>query len=460
MAQRDETASGNDPRSFILSSVSLGLIWGWTYLFSINIAGISGATQNWSSLLALTWKVVTALSLAACLLRKKRGAPAASVEKIMAVVSGALGVSCTLLLVLCSAFWELAPFLQITSIVLFGACYGLYLLSWIRSAAAIAQRYSFVLFNIGLSCVIAGLTYLLAQNMHGRITTIVLCILPSLAWFMLMRFPFPPQHQDLDAVPLPALMPPKRVLLAVAFISLSLGISCQVAASGPLPGAWVNGSILAGMLLCAVTAERKFPERLNMYFFALVIFTGGCLAFILPFASRYTATTIIRVASFITMSNALAISAYYFAQQERTYGILGFVSYVLPLAGGEGLWIIWKDDVIYLLIFASFFLALAICVFLYKRDASQPLSDLPSKLNSASDTQAAERRVAQLRDQYNLSARETEILLPLSKGYSLKTIAQSQGVSINTIKSQVRSVYSKLNIHAKEDLIELFDAMD
>lgn len=460
MTQRDKVSLGSDPRSFILASVSLGLVWGWTYLYSINIAIITNAPENWSSLLALMWKISLSITLLFYTFSKRRITADPRARTVTTIISATLGILSTVLLTYYIMFGDNVYIAQIISLVLFGISYGLFLCCWIEKATTIACDYSFLLFNIGLSCVIASMTYLIVQILNKDATTLVLCILPAIGWLVLYRFPFTSLPANQFDTPLLALMPLKRILLAIGFISLSLGISCQVAAAGPMPSAWVNGSIIAGVLLCAVTISKNFSQRISMYFFALVIFICGCLAFILPFASGPSATTIIRIASFITMANALALSAYYRAIRTDNYGALGFVCYVLPLAGGEALWIGWKGDAIYLLIYASIFLALAICIFLYKRESVSQTAKSLGESEKSSEVSDLEERVARLSSQYNLSTRETEILLPLSKGYSLKTIAQAQGVSINTIKSQVRSVYSKLNIHAKEDLIEIIDAMN
>jgi DNA-binding NarL/FixJ family response regulator len=49
---------------------------------------------------------------------------------------------------------------------------------------------------------------------------------------------------------------------------------------------------------------------------------------------------------------------------------------------------------------------------------------------------------------HNLSARESEVLHLLSNGYSQKMIAENFGVSINTVKTLVKRVYQKLNVHS------------
>lgn len=54
-----------------------------------------------------------------------------------------------------------------------------------------------------------------------------------------------------------------------------------------------------------------------------------------------------------------------------------------------------------------------------------------------------------------LSRRELAVLVELSRSASTAEIARAQGVSVNTVKSQLRSVYRKLGAHAREDALAI-----
>ncbi len=53
---------------------------------------------------------------------------------------------------------------------------------------------------------------------------------------------------------------------------------------------------------------------------------------------------------------------------------------------------------------------------------------------------------------YNLSNRENEVLHLLMDGLSYKQIAATCNVTIDTISSHIRNIYSKLNIHSRSEL--------
>ena len=56
---------------------------------------------------------------------------------------------------------------------------------------------------------------------------------------------------------------------------------------------------------------------------------------------------------------------------------------------------------------------------------------------------------------FDLTEREHDVLVLLSKGQSVADIAVSLGVSENTAKTHIKNVYRKLNVHSKQDVIEM-----
>jgi DNA-binding NarL/FixJ family response regulator len=59
-------------------------------------------------------------------------------------------------------------------------------------------------------------------------------------------------------------------------------------------------------------------------------------------------------------------------------------------------------------------------------------------------------------DVYNLTKREKEILLLLIDGLSYKEIAAKCFISIDTLNSHIRKVYSKLNVHSRSEIAAKF----
>jgi len=57
----------------------------------------------------------------------------------------------------------------------------------------------------------------------------------------------------------------------------------------------------------------------------------------------------------------------------------------------------------------------------------------------------------------DLSQRETDVMRCLAMGYETLAIAKKLNVSWNTVRTHTRNVYAKLDVHSKQELIELVD---
>ena len=90
-------------------------------------------------------------------------------------------------------------------------------------------------------------------------------------------------------------------------------------------------------------------------------------------------------------------------------------------------------------------------------------TELESKLKeSNSKTQnksTTEKRVSEISESYNLTARETDILLHISLGKNNQQIADELFISINTVKYHTRNMYEKLDIKKRSEVTSkiLFD---
>ena len=65
-----------------------------------------------------------------------------------------------------------------------------------------------------------------------------------------------------------------------------------------------------------------------------------------------------------------------------------------------------------------------------------------------------------LREQYRLSARETEVMEYIARGYTVARTAEELIVSENTIRTHSKRIYAKLNVHKKQELIDMLKAVE
>ena len=56
-------------------------------------------------------------------------------------------------------------------------------------------------------------------------------------------------------------------------------------------------------------------------------------------------------------------------------------------------------------------------------------------------------------EEYNLTSREKEILTQLVKGFSYKMIGASLSISFETVKTHIRNIYEKLQVHNQSEAV-------
>lgn len=78
-------------------------------------------------------------------------------------------------------------------------------------------------------------------------------------------------------------------------------------------------------------------------------------------------------------------------------------------------------------------------------------------LDGANPEATLEAAVETIRTEYGLSPRETEVFSMFVRGHSANYIAEQLVVSLHTVKTHVKRIYEKLDVHSKDELIAFFD---
>ena len=60
---------------------------------------------------------------------------------------------------------------------------------------------------------------------------------------------------------------------------------------------------------------------------------------------------------------------------------------------------------------------------------------------------------------YGLSVKENETVLKYADGMTAKQIAEENGVTVNTVNYYLKKAYTKLNVHSRQELAELFESI-
>ena len=89
---------------------------------------------------------------------------------------------------------------------------------------------------------------------------------------------------------------------------------------------------------------------------------------------------------------------------------------------------------------------------LSRKKGTKAVVDTKGKTNS---TFSVEARYQELIEEYELTDREADVMILLSKGHSKRHIASSLLISENTVRAYSKTLYSKLDIHSKQSLLDL-----
>ena len=280
--------------------------------------------------------------------------------------------------------------------------------------------------------------------------------------------------ENFEIVPCFAFKEPRSLIIDSIIIGLFLGINLQFVSSGPMPFIWTYSALIAGVILCFCVVYTLNVERsANMTLLAFILFLGFCtvMALITFSDNNQVVIFLFRIASFLVKALCFAVSGYVAILLNKSISKgfqLGALSYVGSLAIGELIWLVWPWEKINLLVVTSMLLVISIIILLAgivlkKQDVEQKtpysLEALESDYNESSNSSITKLEDAcnELSSKYSLTERESEILIPLARGYTLKTISENDVVSYNTVKAQVRSVYQKLGIHSRDELLSLID---
>ena len=93
-----------------------------------------------------------------------------------------------------------------------------------------------------------------------------------------------------------------------------------------------------------------------------------------------------------------------------------------------------------------------------RSDNAAPLEDAAAHAPATAPNRSATCKA--LAAKHDLTEREFDVLVKLSRGQSVADISSELGVSENTAKTHIKNVYRKLGVHSKQDIIEMCREME
>ena len=239
--------------------------------------------------------------------------------------------------------------------------------------------------------------------------------------------------------------------------------------------AWI--AVGVALAMCAVLAALKL-KKANIDYICPI--AALCLASILLYRSLNTGDSYLAGAMMTTFLMSFYVLLWLtfiseaYERKLPAFFLLGLALGVarLSIAGGRLLAQVfaepWGLDLHGVLIVAIWVLVVTVSLIFasYLRFASKQkehrFDEVPDELSepAAPEADATEAALGLLRETYGLSEREVEIIREFSAGRSARYIADYFVLSEHTVKTHLRRAYTKLDVHSRQELLDLIEEME
>ncbi len=280
-----------------------------------------------------------------------------------------------------------------------------------------------------------------------------------------------------------------RSALCIGAVGFCAGIMRSIAVAEPALGVYVNVLSMAGMLIAAIVVLwlwRLKDVRLSITTSYRIVFPFIITSLLLlPILSdeyaRWLAAILYAVyaaAIMLLMMQCAQISRDRGINPVFIYGFFGAIVYTLHSIGflggtfAEDVRVIGVDPLAVVALIAIWALGLMHFVgsggftsALSRQDSPEAIELVSLKSHEGAaatkETDAPDRIAAQaarLQEHFRLSAREAEVMELLARGNSVARIADVLVVSENTIRTHSKHIYAKLDIHKRQELVDLIES--
>lgn len=458
--------SGSRYRSFVariknlsfLSLTGLGVLWAW--LNAVNGPLMLGQDEpsSDSGLIALIWRIALVIGLLVLGLNRRdiHAYPRYRAIVVLMIVCGTAG---TALLVVRSIFWHVTsvmyPLLLVGS-VLIGLTYALSLKTWADNNNGL--DFFSIIISFAVSIIISALLFHFLNGLPKQIAQVALIVLPVVLGFC--QIPEPDNSSRYDSLDSRRQRAGWRMLPLLACVML-LGATYGILDSSVSlifkSDTWSYGNALLGCLMLLWLFFRKAeidPAALLIVVSILVCIGIVTASFFLEdyaFSSIIVSAGLLSILMVAILASSLTSSQVIFISSKRfclnlalffsSLMVLSWLSYYLTIARTTALTL------------STALLVAATASVAFLRSRNEDRAD--SSQSEASD--AFSSACHMLSKSAHLTKRESDILVLLAKGHTIKSVASKFTVSPSTIKTQTHSVYTKLGVHTRQDLIDLVE---
>lgn len=466
-------------------------IWGGLPLGALTQLGLSEILKCWS----IPLSIALGLTLSAVLL--KRGRPAARFLAAASVLAGAfVGGGYALLLVGPGALDRTIA--AVASSVLVGIGYGLFSLLWQHVLSQLS--FDDATKTLLLSLALGSAEYLLLfAVLGGRLWTAFPVLVAAAVVLCLLALRAPAASADDGARRgwreggdglrdlAKEVGSPLICVCAIAFaVALTRTITLDGIENSDMINLVASGCIIAASLILYAAwyvpgRKRSFFGKLSilgMYrmFFPVVVTALLALSMAGDVLALPVATLAYVLFSFVAvfmMSTSVTIARRHGLWSPHVYGAFAGATYfVFAAATALGAWVYYPRSfgaatlpVIVLVVF--YILAMSYAAIQARRRGLDERAGAAAAAGDGAQAPAAApavvdgvaQRCSLLAEDAGLTKRERDILLVLAKGRDVPSIAKQLYISENTVRSHSKSIYRKLKIHSKQELLDLLEAV-
>lgn len=395
-------------------------------------------------------------------------------RRISAAVIGlsALGTLITPPLVIGHAPWALVA---LTSVVV--GCGGAVLFLLWASVYSRLGPSRCVLYGGG-SCILAGCVALVIANLNYAASTVAIALLPlmggALAAISLSRLPEPAQTDAVSKGPAVRYPIPWKLVLLMALAGFASGFAGSLLVQQDGIGAIhrIVATTLFGALLLTLfivyrgSADIRVLARITLPLaiasLVLIPTAGQSLGTAVSFLVKLS---YVSFALFVLLMLAQVVyrrgipSTRVFASARAASELAMFLG-ILLRRGMRTAGVLDSQTMLWLITLVGLVVVTG-CVLLWHSEQTVSTNwgtagvDPASGLRIVSEREHLLERCAAIAGQYRLTAREEEILSLLASGAAPSSIEQTLFLSHNTLKTHMRHIYAKLDVHTRSEAVAL-----
>lgn len=307
---------------------------------------------------------------------------------------------------------------------------------------------------------------------------LALTLMPFMAWGRTVgKIPQGPATTDALTTLRTTLRECSTPILAVAVFELVTGLvnmyaytshsSFTISTQAPLEGSFICAVLLTAFVVCAT----RIPHSRFMY---LAVFPGVIAVFLaLPYFGdtwgRSLSTVIYTAYTFTAMLSTFCVVRACRRSGDCIYGVAAVLSASMRICLIIGLTLGWcfgsmteGSTFVHLSIACSacvYVLGVVVLLWGYRSSREKRVVEVVEVVvehapETFEESQAG--RVIELVDAYGLSPRERDVLVGLAQGNTAASIAEGLHISTSTAQGYIKSLYVKLGVNKKQQVIDLF----